>query len=161
MMSPPLKLSRVTSQGLAISNFGLALCYDVKTKTASALLHGTGVSGLAQFETLCKLVRDSAHGSFSHPLLLPCILLWKHVRRMQPVIVKYEDAVINAEGQLGVVRTGRHRTHNRVPKKQNFADLTTAIYTLLTSTRLKNLRSRCTTESMPTWLSLALKTTQQ
>jgi len=51
---------------------------------------------------------------------------------MQPVVVKYEDTVINAEGQLGVVRTGRHRTHIRIPEKQNFADLTTAIYTVLT-----------------------------
>ena len=51
---------------------------------------------------------------------------------MQPVVVKYEDRVINAEGQLGVVRTGRHRTRIRIREKQNFADLTTDIYTVLT-----------------------------
>ncbi|KAL4998506.1 Alpha/Beta hydrolase protein [Aspergillus recurvatus] len=105
-----------------IGNYMLSLTYDVSSRWTTALLAGESIVDLAStiFNmsplplgplSPCAVVREYLMSSptlWDHPLMLPCIVLSHHLRRLQYHCNRdLTPSVMGIEAQLGVTRVGR------------------------------------------------------
>ncbi|KAL4976884.1 Alpha/Beta hydrolase protein [Aspergillus desertorum] len=105
-----------------IGNYLLSLTYDMSSCWTTALLAGESIVDLASASmnmssrpsaplSPCAVVREylmSSPSLWDHPLVLPCIVLSHHLRRLQDHCNwDLTPAVMGIEAQLGVTRVGR------------------------------------------------------
>ncbi|KAL9114442.1 MAG: hypothetical protein Q9227_001523 [Pyrenula ochraceoflavens] len=98
-----------------IGNYGLSLTHEVATGTTTALLYGKGVLIRPEADdfwphipSLLELLQQSTQ-LWSHPLLLPCLLLGDHMRRAKWFAERgtVMTETVQIEQELGVVKVGR------------------------------------------------------
>ncbi|KAL4746205.1 hypothetical protein BDW72DRAFT_197898 [Aspergillus terricola var. indicus] len=109
-------------QKYEIGNYMLSLTYDMSSRWTTALLAGESIVDLAStvFDrsllplapmSPCDVVREYLMSSptlWDHPLMLPCIVLGHHLRRLQYHCNRdLTPSVMGIEAQLGVTRVGR------------------------------------------------------
>lgn len=100
---------------IKIGNLGLSLTHDFKSGTTMAFVHGSNVwtdtlYGNIHVEPhharIEKLIR-STQSLWTHPLLLPLVLLSEHLSRAEILSSKLSQEVTSIERALGVGRNGR------------------------------------------------------
>ncbi|KAL4762135.1 Alpha/Beta hydrolase protein [Aspergillus foveolatus] len=116
-----------------IGNYMLSLTYDMSSHWTTALLAGESIVDMAStiFNrsspplaplSPCDVVREYLMSSptlWDHPLMLPCIVLSHHLRRLQHHCNRdLTPTVMGIEAQLGVTRVGR-RNFDARPRSIN------------------------------------------
>ncbi|KAL4733645.1 Alpha/Beta hydrolase protein [Aspergillus similis] len=117
-------------QKYEIGNYMLSLTYDMNSRWTTALLAGESIVDMTRtiFDTSslylaplspCAVVREYLMSSptlWDHPLMLPCIVLSHHLRRLQSHCNRdLTPSVMGIEAQLGVTRVGR-RNFETMPR---------------------------------------------
>lgn len=104
------------SQKYQVGNYGLSISHDFTTRITTGLLHGTGVMlnrndfpawpNCPSIE-IFDLIKAAPH-LWTHPMLLPTILLQHHIYRAEQFCTtQLDDRANNLQNQLGMSRAGR------------------------------------------------------
>jgi hypothetical protein len=104
------------SQKYQVGNYGLSISYDFTTRITTGLLHGTGVMlnrndfpawrNCPSIE-IFDLIKAVPH-LWTHPMLLPTILLQHHIYRAEHFCTtQLDDRANNLQRQLGMSRASR------------------------------------------------------
>ena len=108
-------------QKYQIGNWALSYSYDFETGFSTGIAHGTGLISKdsdfslwrkAPFEDMFDLLGTTQH-LWSHPLILPTILLQPYVSRLETFcLVDLDDRIIEIQRRLGTSRAGRLYTRD-------------------------------------------------
>jgi hypothetical protein len=102
-------------QKFQVGNHGLALTFDVATRTTSALLVGTGVmQGGNDYHIWPKCpsgeifdALKAAHSLVGEPMLLATLLLQHHISRTEIFCLRLDDGYTSIQRRMRINRAGR------------------------------------------------------
>lgn len=122
-MSHHLGIVIKVPQKIQVANYVLALSHDLSTGATTALINGYCAMTMRKYQTdemrtfigdehsvQSQYIRSQIQANpllWTHPMLLPVVLLENHMERAKAFTVKLEDRVLELERSTGVVFAGR------------------------------------------------------